>query len=146
MADDQKGAEEEVPVYSALPPDGSKCICGEDAHAVVVMQREVKVCETCGTEKVTTQEVHLCDLHNDLRMQGVIDGRLLLVAAIAHQSGALSADEHKDTVAMLFGSPDIETAERVFASDQSGVRMLDDSERKRATKQLRDSLKAPEAK
>jgi hypothetical protein len=136
----------EVAEYSALPPQGSKCLCGEDARATVVLQTGVEECGECHTQVVKTHEVRLCDVHNDLRMQGAIDGKVLLLASMMHASGALKAlppEERDSTLAFVFSPGDGENVERVFASDESGVRMLNDKERDTATKALRASLKAP---
>lgn len=143
-ATDQPSDDWEDPGYSALPPDGTTCICGEQAHAVVVMQIGVEKCESCGTEKVQTENVHLCDVHNDLRMQGKLDGGKLLLASRLHRNGGMkgmNAAERSQTVQLVLGLADPESATRVWASDQSGVHLLERTESEKLTRTLQHSLR-----
>jgi hypothetical protein len=136
------------PGYSALPPEGSTCICGQDAHAVVVVQTGVERCDSCGTEKVQTAEFHLCDTHNDLRMQGKLDGAKLLLASRLHSNGGMkgmSAAEREQTVQLVLGLADPESATRVWASDQSGVRLLERTESEKLTRDMQRTLRGAPA-
>lgn len=129
--------------YSALPEDGTTCLCGDAASAHVVLQRGVTTCDACGTQVTKTITVPLCDMHNDLRMQGIVNGTSLLLAAMSHNSGALAAMPDEDrlsTIEFVFSHPDPENAERIFASDASGVRMLSEDERAAASSAMRQRL------
>jgi hypothetical protein len=141
---DAQAEESTDPGYSALPPEGATCICGEAAHALVTIQTGVQTCDSCGSQVANTEQIHLCDLHNDLRMQGKLDGAKLLLAHRLHSSGGLkglSTAERDSTLDLVLGIADPESVQRVWASDETGVRLLERTEQEKLTNQLQRQLR-----
>jgi hypothetical protein len=107
------------------------------------MQTGVDKCESCGNEKAVTQEIHLCDIHNDLRMQGKLDGGKLLLAHRLHVAGGLKSmakAERDQTLELVLGVADPGSIQRVWASDASGVSLLERTDSERLTAQLQKTL------
>jgi hypothetical protein len=57
-----------------------ECVCGEQAVTTVHLSGEVVECDQ-GFQHQTQITVGLCELHDDGRLSGKLDGRLILAAA-----------------------------------------------------------------
>lgn len=105
---------------AGMEPDSTEaeqatCVCGAPAEVVVRLAGKASQCSHCGSMVQEQVEVPICAPHNNARLDGRLDGRMLLAA--------MSVKDHPDEVQMFLTTSDAAYADvqRIIGADGSSV-------------------------